>query len=329
MQQFILPIKREFWEHSAAFIRTPIIVFVLLSLAVFAAVVLGSKAVPTMDIEYQRSISGNTRAASEANEKVRAFEYSDLVVGQSNDAANEKNVEGIPSIAGGISKATTIVANVPYIIFGSLLFIILFSYALSCLFADRKDGSILFWKSLPVSETQNVSTKLFVAVFVLPAIAWLAALLLSVVILCVALLAASFSGQEGAVSLVMQSQSIVGTAWRYIGTFLAISFWFLPVLGWLIFASSTAKKSPFLFAALPPIVLMMVEHTLLNSHYFIKVFMHFTLGMDPVQCTLMLLQPDWDNLAMVFSSTTFWLGIVFAAGFSYGAIWMRENRYER
>ncbi|MGC1458667.1 MAG: hypothetical protein WA825_10345, partial [Steroidobacteraceae bacterium] len=49
-----------------------------------------------------------------------------------------------------------------------VLGIVSWMYAGDCLYAERKDRSILFWKSMPVSDTLTVLSKLLLVVVLVP-----------------------------------------------------------------------------------------------------------------------------------------------------------------
>src|SRR5262249_37296655 len=61
------------------------------------------------------------------------------------------------------------------------IFIVGFFYCLDALYGERRDRSILFWKSLPVSDLVSILAKATIPLLILPAIAF-------VVILCTQLI---------------------------------------------------------------------------------------------------------------------------------------------
>ncbi|HTV98516.1 MAG TPA: hypothetical protein VME42_21170 [Steroidobacteraceae bacterium] len=137
-------------------------------------------------------------------------------------------------------------------------------YLLDCLYADRKDRSVLFWKSLPISDRATVLCKLFVGVIAVPAVYFLVADLSAL------LVAGAVSVRERAVfgdvlwrpELWLQQQVI----WLYLIATSAL--WYLPVAGWLMLVSAWAKRAVILQAVLPPLAIILAERLFLGTHAF-------------------------------------------------------------
>ncbi len=123
-------------------------------------------------------------------------------------------------------------------------------YLLDCLYADRKDRSILFWKSLPISDTDTVISKLIVALIVIPVVSFVAADI-------TALLAAFIVSirPHGARSAAPCGSPICGCKCRCCGstTVVTAAIWYLPVAGWLMLVSAWAKRAVILWSFLPPL----------------------------------------------------------------------------
>lgn len=325
MNKYIVPLKREVWEHHGSFIRMPIIVVIILNALLFVMALAAVKNLSDssfLNINFsefsQLSFDGD-------QSDIRHFEYNDTVVGEA---------ESVPSFdtkdRGELRSGLKMTLQSPYILFHGILLLVAFSYLLSCLIADRKDNSILFWKSMPVSESQNVINKVLVVTFLLPAIAWAAAFATSIAIIVITLILALWSGIDGLAAAIFQESSILATGFSYIGTYLAVSLWMLPVTAWFLCASAAAKKNVFLTAVLPIILLVVVEKYLLDSHNFGTVFFQHMSGLITGEGNpFMIINPaGWAQLGSVISSGQFWLVMPFAAALTYAAIWLRENRYE-
>jgi len=135
-------------------------------------------------------------------------------------------------------------------------------YLLDSLYADRKDRSILFWKSLPISDTDTVMSKLFVALIVIPVVSFLAAdvtALLAAFIVSIRSRAA-VGGALWQPDLWLQMQVL----WVYAVVTTAI--WYLPVAGWLMLVSAWAKRAVILWSFLPPLVLYIIERWFLGTN---------------------------------------------------------------
>ncbi|HME40008.1 MAG TPA: hypothetical protein VKG63_13730 [Steroidobacteraceae bacterium] len=135
-------------------------------------------------------------------------------------------------------------------------------YLLDCLYADRKDRSILFWKSMPISDTTTVMSKLATALIVIPAVYFVAADLTS--LLMAFILSVRASSVIGAalwhVDLWLQLQVL----WLYVIVTSAI--WYLPLAAYLLVVSAWAKRAVMLWSILPPIALVLAERWLFGTH---------------------------------------------------------------
>lgn len=220
-----------------------------------------------------------------------------------------------------------------YVIFSAMMVLVSFFYLLACLYTDRRDNSILFWKSLPVSEAQNVLTKLFVALVLLPSIAVLAALATSLVYVVLAMIFVSTSPVAVSAGELWSGLHLFSFAVQHWGAALATSLWCLPFFAWLLFASAAARKSPFLMAVLPPVLVIALEELVLdrNSHWFVTVLSDRLPGLqitDHGAGFLRLEELGINHLGSLLASSGLWLGLLVAAALVYAAIWLRDHRYE-
>ena len=318
MNQYVLPLKREIWEHQGAFIKTPIIIIALITAVLLLGLIVGTK-----HMAFNSNFNFGNPTSHSVQETGRSFSFTDQVVGNTETTIT-------PPENSHTLEASETAAKISFIAFAMIMLIVTINYLLSSLHADRKDSSILFWKSMPVSETQTVLTKAAVATFLIPAIAWVASVASSLIILIFAFIVAAMSGEANAMASVWQYSSITSTSLAYISTYLGISLWFLPVMGWLLGTSAFAKKAPFLIAILIPIVLIAAERFLWGSFYFGGLLKNTLFGLLPngQNTTKMLLEPSHWHLINVVSNSGFWLGLLVTAGFMATAIWLRENRYE-
>jgi ABC-2 type transport system permease protein len=151
---------------------------------------------------------------------------------------------------------------------GSILLFVAFFYLLDSLYNDRRDRSILFWRSMPVTDTQTVLSKLATVAIAAPLCA-------------VGVLGAAFMvwGAIGAgiglavgfehwwiglnplawAMAMLQILGIVG------GSMLIIA----PFIGWLLMASAWAPRAPFLWALLPIAGVAMLEEMVFDTSNFI------------------------------------------------------------
>jgi ABC-2 type transport system permease protein len=142
---------------------------------------------------------------------------------------------------------------------GATFFVVMSIYAawylLDCLYADRKDRSVLFWKSLPISDAATVLSKLATAVIVIPLVYFAAADLTTLLVAFIISVRAGslVSGALWQASLWLQIQAL----WLYL--ILTTAVWYLPVTAYLLLISSWAKRAVTLWSILPPLALILGE----------------------------------------------------------------------
>ena len=219
-------------------------------------------------------------------------------------------------------------------------------YALDSLYADRRDRSVLFWKSLPLSDLETVLSKFAVATIVIPLVSLAAAVLAQLVV-----------AAGGSAKLAMTGMS-AGVMWQPQAIFsgIVIAFlwcitamlWYAPVVGYLMLASAWAPKGPFLWAVLPPVAIWVLERVLLYSEHagdFItgRLFgLYRLLGQRSDSADVASSEAGAElsklsklsNLDMVgslkefYSSPDLWLGVVAAGLLLAAAMWVRRYRDE-
>jgi ABC-2 type transport system permease protein len=134
-------------------------------------------------------------------------------------------------------------------------------YLLDCLYADRKDRSVLFWKSMPISDTTTVMSKLATALIVIPAVYFAAADLTSLLMAFIlSIRARSLGGALWHADLWLQLQVL----WLYVIVTSAI--WYLPIAAYLLVVSAWAKRAVMLWSILPPIALVLAERWFFGTH---------------------------------------------------------------
>jgi ABC-2 type transport system permease protein len=138
-----------------------------------------------------------------------------------------------------------------------LLAFAVFAYCLGALYDERRDRSILFWKSLPVSDAMTVLSKVLTAAVVAPLITIVLATAASLAQLLLACTAVAFNG-------INLFGAILGSANLYLSPLILVALlpvymvWALPTIGWLMLVSSWARSKPFLWAVGVPVVTLMV-----------------------------------------------------------------------
>jgi ABC-2 type transport system permease protein len=206
-------------------------------------------------------------------------------------------------------------------------------YLLDCLYADRKDRSVLFFKSLPLTDSATVFSKLFVALIAIPlvyfAAADISALLLTFVISVQARL--GFSNILWRPELWLQQQVL----WLYV--IVTGILWYLPIVGWLLLASAWAKRAVILHAILPPLAIMLAERLFLGTHAAAVLFRDRLLGgayaafHHPINLSFgkgEMTPGVWQlpDPAGFFSSVEVWIGVALGAACIAGVVQLRKRR---
>jgi ABC-2 type transport system permease protein len=221
--------------------------------------------------------------------------------------------------------------------------IVLFFYLIDCLYAERRDRSILFWKSLPVSDAATVFSKLLVAAVAVPLGVFVLALVTDVLFTGIFRVSASSSPMAQAllawdteVWLRVQGLMLIGL--------LAAVLWYAPVAAYLLLVSAWARRNVFLWAVLPPVLLLLFEEIAFNTDYVKALIGHriagpwqnmgIVGGMDRIEDALegedkaprvAELLGSIDAWA-VFQSVGLWIGVGVAAALIWGAIRIRRYR---
>ena len=208
-------------------------------------------------------------------------------------------------------------------------FIVGVFYSLEALQGERRDRSILFWKSLPVSDVETVLAKASIPLLVLPLIAF--AILISaqtfMMLLNTAVLAGSGLGASSLWSLPLFQRSLM---WLY-HIVTVHGLWYAPFYGWLLLVSAWSRRMAFLWAFLPPLAIGVVEKIAFNTSYFASFmgnwFMGGPGGGDPFMS-------GHDSMGMLSQLTPgklllspgLWIGFAIAAAFLAAAVRLRRYR---
>src|SRR5215472_2509773 len=140
-------------------------------------------------------------------------------------------------------------------------------YLVDSLYAERKDRSILFWKSLPLSDELTVGSKLLVAAVVVPLGAFLLASVSDLVF------AAIFAGRVHGI-VAWNTYEWLRTELVLLGEVILGVLWYAPIAGALLLFSAWIPRNPILWATLVPIVAPIIEFVALRTHY-IATFEHY------------------------------------------------------
>lgn len=153
--------------------------------------------------------------------------------------------------------------GVPFYLAAGIVIVV---YLLDCLYGERRDRSILFWRSMPVSDTQTVLAKLVVGLVIVPLGTFLLAAVTSVVASAILALRhhVLVNGQlaplwDASTWLRMQLLMLYGLA--------VLLLWYAPYAAYLMLASVWARRSPYAWAFVPPVLLAMFENIIFGTRY--------------------------------------------------------------
>jgi ABC-2 type transport system permease protein len=212
-----------------------------------------------------------------------------------------------------------------------MTFLVALFYSLDALYGERRDRSILFWKSLPVSDLTTVLAKASIPMFVLPALTFGVTIVTQAVVLTVSRAALAGSGVHAEAAWNHFS------FWHMEGMLLyhligIHGFWYAPFYGWLILVSAWAKRLPILWATLPPIAVGLFEKIVFNTSYFAGlVGAHFDSGPARSSSSIGVSAMSMDALTSpspggFLTSPGLWLGLIITALFLAMAVRLRRQR---
>ena len=222
--------------------------------------------------------------------------------------------------------------ELPYDVVAMMLivtaFIVGLFYSLDALYGERRDRSILFWKSLPVSDLTTVLSKAIIPIAILPAI-----------ILAIAVVTQSFMLLIS--SAVLAPSGLAGTTWANFNLLresvvlfygvIVIALWHAPIYGWALLISGIARRASFLWAVLPPLAIGIFEKIAFNTTYFQSVLKNRVFGAGDTAFAFHMHRSISVDLAQLtparfLMTPGLWIGLAIAAGFIAAAIQLRRYR---
>jgi len=293
---FILGIKREFWEHRRTIIWIPLIFSVLLLFA-SAAVTISQKTENQPQTSQQEEL-----------EQPLSTETAQPPV-------------DIPAL----QKRTSIRYAV---IYTGLAWLVSIFYLLSSFYSDRKDNSVLYWKSLPVSETHHALSKLVFGAVCFPIVALVIAWVFYSVLTILGF-GAMHSVDEGDTWVFVERAF---DAYRLmimpLVGIIAGLLWGLPMFCYALMVSAMSKRFPFLMFLLPLIALAVIENITYQGSYLVGFITdHFPFSvLDRLSHSASL--QEFFKLQFIDKAASLVGGWVLASVFLTVAIWYRNNRFE-
>lgn len=207
-------------------------------------------------------------------------------------------------------------------------FLISVFYSVETLYGERRDRSILFWKSLPVSDLTSVLAKASIPLFVLPVIAYGVTLVLEIIMLLLS--SAVVAGNGLSVTQFWNHLQMFPMMFNLFYHIVTVHMlWYAPLYAWLLLISAWAKRVPFLWAVLPPFAIGIFEKMAFHTAHF-AAFMQwrFSGGREAIEGAQgNVLDPEMHLTPGPFLATPgLWLGLLFAAVFLIAAARLRRQR---
>ncbi len=229
--KFKLLLRREFWEHKGGFLWAPLIAGGISLLLTGMMIVFGLVAA--------------RRAADSGDLQIDGINVNGLDIAQ---LTSHMSAEDMVKFSQGIDLTLYLSSSWPFIV---LAFVVFF-YCLGALYDERKDRSVLFWKSLPVSDAQTVFSKVASAVVVAPVLAVVMSLVTMLGLMVMLSAVVLFHGGNPW-TLLWGPASPLTIAASSLAWIPVYALWALPTVGWLLLCSAWSRSKPFLWAIMVPL----------------------------------------------------------------------------
>jgi ABC-2 type transport system permease protein len=207
-------------------------------------------------------------------------------------------------------------------------FIVAVFYCLDASHGERRDRSILFWKSLPVSDLITVLSKASIPLVVLPLLTFAITVVTQLIMLLLS--TAVLLGSGVSVAILWTNLSLFQMSLPLLYHLLAIhSLWYAPLFAWLLLVSGWARRAAFLWAALPLFAIAAVEKIAFNtSHFAAALGFRMSGGEADVKGPGSFPMDPMTHLTPghFLGSPGLWIGVALAAVFLAVAVRLRRNR---
>lgn len=200
-------------------------------------------------------------------------------------------------------------------------------YCVDALQSERRDRSILFWKSLPLSDRTAVLSKIAVPLLVVPAIALAIIVALQTVMFILMSGVLLLNGLDPLVT--WKYYNLVKQSLIHVYGLTVMALWHAPVYAWLLLVSAWSRRATLVWAALPFFAIGVLERITAGSMHFgrwVKYRLLDGMGLafdlkKGMSHTLGDLTPG-----LFFSTPGVWVGLAVAAAFVVAAIRLRHLR---
>ena len=217
--------------------------------------------------------------------------------------------------------------ELPYDIAAMMLiftaFIVGVFYCLDALHGERRERSILFWKSLPVSDFTTVLSKVIIPLAILPLVIFAITVVTQfamMLISTVALLPSGLASTTWANFNLFQQSLILLYALA------AIALWHAPIYGWALLVSGWTRRATFLWAVLPLLGISFFEKITFNTSHFFSMLKDRLIGFAPQAFAFSEHAVPQLTPGKYLSTLGLWIGLVIAAALIFAAVRLRRYR---
>ncbi len=333
-------VQRELQEYKTSLIWTPIVTALILTSLMVVSVVLANRisvmgdailqvilleeSASGMNISIQideDDPNGNTYSYTiETEESLDEEDWNFSKEWTFNPPTRSKSVTELDDGVDNLNPMLSVLHNILLLV----LIVVTINYLLSTLFDDRKDRSFLFWRSMPVSEWEEVLSKLGVALIVAPVIYIAVSILMQLAYVVLAMLLVWRMDQDP-VGLVLGNIEFGRLLFDQLSGWVLTALLVAPLYAWLLLASAGAKRSAAFLAVAPPVGLILLEEFFLGTEMVRSAIgNHFPHASDTSAIGFYIAGPDWGGVNYL----SLVLGLAFTGLALWGAVYCRRYRWE-
>jgi ABC-2 type transport system permease protein len=212
----------------------------------------------------------------------------------------------------------------------AIAFLIGVFYCLNALHGERRDRSILFWKSLPVSDLTTVLSKAAIPLAVLPAVVFVVVVATQLVMMALHTLVILGSGHDPAV--LWSQVNLFRTSLILFYGLITLALWHAPVYAWMLLVSGWARRMAFVWAVGPFLALFALERMIFGTTNLVRLVGQRIAGgfeaafvVGPRARGVVPHSPQLDPLGFI-ATPGLWIGLLVAAALLAAAVWLRRRR---
>jgi ABC-2 type transport system permease protein len=201
-------------------------------------------------------------------------------------------------------------------------------YCVDALYGERRDRSILLWKSLPVSDALTVLAKLCIPVLVIPVMIWALTEAVHVAMLLTSTAILAANGQGAA--FLWSELRLLPNSPRLLYHLVALhGMLTAPLYAWLLLVSAWATRAPLAWAILPPVAIGFLERVAFGTTHFGNLVLSFvgggSSGVAPVPGATLMDSMTAVPVTQLLATPPLWMGFVVAAVFVAAAVRPRRS----